>query len=215
MATRHEGLFKSSTRRRILSPRSCKLPLAHLDGRETNPGHAVRGAAIVLRVEQQDGAQDKKRRRMRPCDDLQGKPTAWCCCDGASFRRDKVMRCCRWVLIDAEACHINQQHSKNMHSMRLQPPKQACSGQIVCTWAPCVTNIASHMMRANPRRLSSTWRRTEIMPIRFSDPRRRRWRARTAALHSLGSVLFRMQRGDSSRAACLRCDTDRMALMKW
>ena len=42
----------------------CRLPLAHLDGRKPDPGHAVCGAAVVLRVEQQNAAQNEKCRRM-------------------------------------------------------------------------------------------------------------------------------------------------------
>ena len=50
---------------------------SHLDGREADPGHAVRGAAIVLRVEEQDATKDEERCRVRPRDDLQ--------CEHAAF----------------------------------------------------------------------------------------------------------------------------------
>ena len=60
----------------IIAGRAQACSKTHLDRREAHPAHAVRGAAVVFRVEQEDAAQDEERCRVRARDDLQARSTS-------------------------------------------------------------------------------------------------------------------------------------------
>ena len=119
---------------------------AHLDGREAHPAHAVRGAAVVLGVEQEDAAQDEERGRVRARDDLQGEKRSCtrCVSQEQHMWRSAVADMAAW-----SCCTVR--YDADAHGM---------------AWSPWVIGIR------DADRKWGTWRRTEIMPMRFSDPRR-------------------------------------------